>query len=373
MHDYLEHHHVRITALAPIHVGDGKKISKKEYIQLKGIRGPIIIPDMLKMVQTLGKHNLIPAYENFMLNEYRKDLGEWLLEKHISTDEIEKWARYTMNPGEAFVKKGKDTPKKEIMAFVKDAYNKPYVPGSTLKGMLRTAILCYRIIQNPAKYKRETDQLLIAANGKGTRTRFLSSETKNLETAEFHKLKRNTVDWKNAVNSIMSGFIVSDSTPIEETQLILAQKIDYSLKGIERSLPLLREAIKPGTQIDFEITIDKSICDIQIEEIVAALKFFNKISNEFFYSKFHRGNMADDTVWLGGGTGFLSKTLLYPVFGKRALGIADKTFQITLNGLYHKHKHDTDKARGVSPHCCKCTRYNGKLYDMGMGRIEILD
>lgn len=371
MKDYLDHHHVRITALAPIHVGDGKKIGKKEYIQLKGIRGPVIIPDMIKMVETLEKYRLIREYESFMLNG--KDLGAWLLEKHIPKNEIEKWTRYTMNPGEGFVKKSKDTTQREIMSFVKDAYNKPFIPGSTLKGMLRNAILCYRITQDREKYDREVNQLAFAANGREKRTKFLLNETKHLEAAVFNTLERKTADRKNAVNSIMSGFIVSDSTPIEENQLILAQKIDYSLKGVEKTLPILREAIKPGTQIDFEITIDRSICDIKVEEIVEALKFFNKISNEYFYSKFHRGNMDDDTVWLGGGTGFLSKTLLYPVFGKSALGIADKTFKITLNGLYHKHKHDEDKANGVSPHCCKCTRYNGKLYDMGMGRIEILD
>ena len=33
MEEYLKHYTLRITALSPIHVGDGTKLGKKEYIQ----------------------------------------------------------------------------------------------------------------------------------------------------------------------------------------------------------------------------------------------------------------------------------------------------------------------------------------------------
>ncbi|MBF0981001.1 MAG: hypothetical protein HXK71_06820, partial [Clostridiales bacterium] len=35
-----------------------------------------------------------------------------------------------------------------VMEFVKDAYGKPYVPGSSIKGMLRTILLSGRIWAN---------------------------------------------------------------------------------------------------------------------------------------------------------------------------------------------------------------------------------
>lgn len=50
MNDYLQHYQMRITALSPIHIGDGRKISKKEYIQLNK-KSRVIIPDVDKMLR----------------------------------------------------------------------------------------------------------------------------------------------------------------------------------------------------------------------------------------------------------------------------------------------------------------------------------
>ena len=39
----------------------------------------------------------------------------------------------------------------QIISFIKDAYGKPYIPGSSIKGMLRTILLCYDILNNKNK------------------------------------------------------------------------------------------------------------------------------------------------------------------------------------------------------------------------------
>ena len=373
MQDYLKHYNMRITALSPIHVGNGSKLGKKEYIQM-GIRKPVMVPDINKMFQDLHAMHQDRAYAEFMLNG-KTSLGQWLMEQRIPEKSMDNWKRYSMDPGDAFVRQNNSrnaaTPK-EIMTFMKDAYEKPYVPGSTIKGMLRNAILCYRIRENPSQYQREMDDLATASNREAKRTIYLAKETKAVETAVFHTLGRDEKNLFNAVNSVMSGLVVSDSRPIEEKQLMLAQKIDYTLKGEEKTLPILREALKPGTQIDFELTIDTRSCDVTIEELLAALDYFNQVSNQYFYSKFKRGDKGAGTVWLGGGTGFLSKTMLYPLYGDQAVRITDNVFRTTIGKNYGIHKHNRDVRNGVAPHVCKCTRYNGQLYDMGMGRIEVL-
>lgn len=376
MQDYLRHYNMRITALSPIHVGDGCKLGKKEYIHM-GIRKPIIVPDLNKMFQTLHAKNRDRAYAEFMLNEKNKTgLGQWLVEQRIPESCIEAWKRYSMDPGDAFVRQSNSrnaaTPK-EIMTFVKDAYEMPYVPGSTIKGMLRNAVLCYRIYKNSSKYKAKMDALAMASNRGGKRNIYLQKETKAIENIVFNTLGRDERNPANAVNSILSGLIVSDSKPIEETKLILAQKIDYTLNSEEKPLPILREALKPGTFIDFELTIDTRNCNIEIEEIIAALDYFNQVSYQRFYSRFKRGNKTEGTIWLGGGTGFLSKTILYPLYGEQAVRITDNVFRATIGKNYNIHKHNRDIRNGVAPHVCKCTRYNGKLYDMGMGQIKLLE
>ena len=374
MQNYLKHYRMRITALAPIHVGDGTKLGKKEYIQ-QSAAGPIIVPDINKMFQTLRMLRRDTAYAEFMLGNAKEGLGQWLKDQRITQNYIDSWKRYSLDPGDAFVRKStgrRDATPKEILSFVKDVYEQPYIPGSTLKGMLRTALLCRRIHENPGKYASKLEALQRAAAFKGSRNTYLKRETDELEAAVFHTLNRNDKRPMDAVNSMLSGLIVSDSEPISEKQLMLAQKIDVTLRGEEKSLPILREALKPGTEINFELTIDSHICDATIEEIMAALEYFQKISYERFYSRFQRGCREKGIVWLGGGTGFLSKTMLYPVFGEQAVKLTDQTFRTTLGKNYDVHKHAGDVSKGVSPHVCKCTRYHGKLYDMGMGKIEVL-
>lgn len=372
MQDYLKEYQMRVTALSPIHVGNGMKIGKKEYIQ-QGETAPVIVPNMAKMFSTLHRLNKEQAYAEFMLNK-KIGLGQWLKEQKISGQYIESWKRYSMDAGDAFVRRNtgkRDATPKEIMCFMKDAYERPYIPGSTLKGMFRTALLCWRVYKNRDKYKQELSNLVRATDYEGKRKTYLQEETKTLETAVFHTLGRDDKR-QNAVNSIMSGFVVSDSKPISEKQLILAQKIDYNLYYEEKNLPILREALMPETQIDFSITIDNTICDVTIEELMEALEYFKKAVYDYFYAKFGRGCTIDGTVWLGGGTGFLSKTILYPLYERRAVELTDKVFQMTLGKKYKEHKHNSDVVNGASPHVCKCTRYRGKLYDMGAGKIEIL-
>ena len=375
MEEYLKHYTLRITALSPIHVGDGTKLGKKEYIQ-QGMRNSILVPDTGKMFHDLQLLRRERAYGEFMLQERRLGLGQWLKDQGIPPQRIQSWKRYSMDAGDAFVRKQtgrSDRTPKDILCFMKDAYHQPYVPGSTLKGMLRTALLCRRIRENPKNYEQTAKNLAQATGNPGKRNTYLKKETQALEIAVFHTLNRNEKSKENAINSMMSGFIVSDSKPLSEGDLILAQKIDYTLRGEEKALPILREALKPGTKIDFELTIDSRICDITIEEVLSALNYFQKISYEHFYRHFLRGRNAKGIVWLGGGTGFLSKTILFPLYGKQAVHLTDRVFRSTLGDNYSQHKHMRDVANGVSPHACKCTRYQGKLYDMGMGKIELLN
>ena len=372
MQDYLKHYQMRITAQAPIHIGDGTKLGKKEYIR-QGSR--VIVPDTGKMFRDLQLLHLDKAYAEFVLSSSYgyMDLGWWLKEKGIMPQRIDGWKLYSMDAGDAFTKKpsGKGGTPKEILAFTKDPYGLPYVPGSSIKGMLRTAIICWRIHNNQSLYASQIKALIQTTSLGGKGKSFLKRQIDDIETAVLHTLAR-TDRRGNAVNSIMSGFIVSDSKPLPLTQLTLAQKIDYTLNRQEKPLPILREALKPGSQIDFELTIDTNICNITIEEVFAALDYFQQISFDSFYAKFGRGSKAKGTVWLGGGTGFLSKTIIYPACGTRALTTTDKVFYSTIGKNYTIHKHTADIKNGVAPHVCKCTRYGGQLYDMGMGKIELI-
>lgn len=372
--EYLHHYRMKITALSPVHIGDGTLIGKKEYIQLK-FRGPVLIPDLSRMFGDLCAMGKEQAFESFLLKNNKDSLGQWLQMEKIPEKKIASWKRYALDSGDAFIRpqNGKAATPKGILSFIKDAYGMPYVPGSSLKGMIRTALLAAEIEWDKRRYDGCLQAVSDGARRGGKRNTYLKKETDGLEAEVFHRLSRNEKSKGNAVNSILSGLIVSDSQPISTDKLTLSQKIDYSLDGKEKPLPILREALVPGTEILFDVTIDSNVCPYTIEDILEALDYFQQVSYRTFYSRFRRGSDMPGTVWLGGGAGFLSKTILYPAFKEQAVEIADTVFKNTLGKNYEVHKHGQDRRKRLAPHVCKCTRYQGRLYDMGMGQIECLE
>lgn len=380
MKGYLKHYRIRITALSPIYVGDGKLIGKKEYIRRNRRSrgwGTVEIPDPRKMLICLRLLSCVQDFENYMLDQGGNvpDLYQWLQAQGISEATISSWIRYSMDAGDVFIgpRNGRN---KGIESFQKDAYGKPYIPGSSIKGMLRTALLAWELgKQRESNSGIEKRVRRAVEGGRGKGDAFLRNQAEDLEVKVFHRPERNKENLKDAVNSVMAGLIVGDSDTISEKQLLLCQKIDYSCIGDkkkERAFPILREALKPGTEVFFDLSIDETTFPYRIEDIFAALDFFQELCYERFYKRFGRGRKESGLVWLGGGVGFLSKTVVYALFSPEdALYVTDQVFKKTVK-TYKEHKHGNDLRLGISPHVCKCTRYQGELCDMGMGRIELL-
>lgn len=369
MKDYLEHYEGKIYALSPIYIGSGEKIKKNAYIYAPR-NHRVVIPDIEKMYTVLWKKGLEREFTNYLMSSGNRgpSLAQWLGSQRISEKEWREWKQYEMDAGEAFLKP--EARPKEIDSFCKDAYGMPYVPGSSIKGMLRTALLAAEIENNPEEYRRIASEIGVNAQERSNRVRCLAKETQKLEQQAFYTLRREERS-SSAVNDHMTGLMVGDSDPIELEQLTLSQKIDFTLDGTERPLPILRETLKPGTEIRFSLTIDRTLCPYSIKEIESALDQFQKTCYDNFYMRFHRGTKEKGIVWLGGGCGFPTKTVLYSMFGRKAVRVIDQIHRNTLHPkVYAQHKHAKDVGLGVAPHVCKCTKYQGKLYDMGMGRIE---
>lgn len=372
MKDFLKHYELKITALSPIHVGSGQKIGKKLYIYTPW-NHKVIVPDGQRMYQDMQKRGLEKKFTEYMMDSRNRlpSLGEWLKENRFTKEDYARWKQYEMDAGEAFVMDGRNRPK-EIDTFMKDAYGMPYVPGSSIKGMIRTALIAWELERKPEKYLQIRESIRRRSGERENRKYCLSRETDQLEQQVLHTLQRDEKKRGNAVNDNLSGLHVGDSRPIEIERLTLSQKIDYTLQNQEKPLPLLRETVQPGTEIYFNLSIDTSICVYTIENIIDALNYFQKICYDQFYVRFGRGRKEDGIVWLGGGCGFLSKTILYPLFGEEAVKIIDGIYKNTLGKNYQIHKHTKDVSLGLAPHVCKCTKYEGELYDMGMGRLEVM-
>ena len=374
MEHFLSHHQIQIRALSPVFIGDGDKIGKKEFIFLRREQR-LLVPKIEALYAYLQKRGLAARYEQYLFDRQDKQkLGDWLRDSGVPRKDYEQFTDYELCTEEGiFERCGRERPASEILCFIKDAYGKPYVPGSSLKGMMRTALLAAEVRKNRQSYRTCIEAIRRESSRRGKPKSFLKYESAELEDAVFHQLMREGTQRSDAVNDCLSGLLVGDSSPIDIERLTLSQKIDYNLKQQEQPLPILRECLAPGTVIRFDVTIDTQICPYTMKDILEALDLMNKICYKFFYSRFFTWPLRRGTVWLGGGCGFLSKTVVYPLFEEEAVRVTDQVFQTALGGKYIEHKHMRDIGTyRLAPHVCKCTRYQKKLYPMGQGEISLI-
>ena len=371
MKDVLKFHNVQLEILSPVHIGDGSTISKKEYLYDKS-SNRIKVFDIPKLFNILtkkgsGADNEITRY---LLEGRNSDTLAQLLRKYsINSNEC---IRYEL---EASVSNEYDLKKREINSFVKDAYGLPYVPGSTIKGLLKSAIVSYKIYNDNNLQRTIKTEISKEADSFNRNKKSLANEVNREIEGVFDKIIDEKKGKKegNIIRGF-SGLVVSDSRPItDKAPLILAQKVDYSLEGDQGSLPIYKESLKPGIKVDFSLTIDTQILNISVDYIKEALDFYQKEAYQHFYKKYGRGEDSSDIIWIGGGAGFTSKTIIYQLFGSDAPEICNKIFSKTLGEkIYYRHKHDEYKDE-LTPHTCKCTIYQNELYDMGKARIRFLD
>ena len=151
MQQYMSTYKVTLETKGPLYIGSGKQLGKKEYIHNRQ-KKEIVVPNLIKMYQQLKKKNLTGEYEKFLLNPKEKDLYMWLVNKGITYAESKKWAEYSFDCSDAVL----DRNTKEISLFVKDVYGKPFVPGSSLKGALRTILCVDELVHDKKKLSTST-------------------------------------------------------------------------------------------------------------------------------------------------------------------------------------------------------------------------
>jgi CRISPR-associated protein Csm5 len=369
MEQRLRTYALRVETIGPLYVGSGQTIGKKEYIFVPQEKR-VYIPDLRRMQQFLSRAHLLERYEDYLLHD-SYDFLRWLRNNQVPPSEYKKFTAYTVASGDAvFENRGK----KEILTFQKDAYGCPYVPGSSVKGALRTILLGAEILSQPQKYSADGERIQQADLRVG-RTRMLKNEMDQLEQKAFYSLKRDEKRLGDAVNDSLCGLRISDSKPLRVEDLVLCQKVDVTTDGMKMNLPILRECIRPGVTIEFRVTIDPQQCNLTPERLLQAVQRFLEYYNVCFRNAFPQIPKLPQQrlIYLGGGCGYAAKTITYPLLGtdgyKRVSCVIDATLP---REVARQHGHTRDTQKGVSPHMLKCTRYNGNIYEMGACRLSIL-
>ena len=360
----LEVFDLTLTAKAPFFIGSGKSYVKKEYVFLtprfaRVSCDEVMLLDETKFFHLLLERKLEDKYTQFMLGA-QTDLYRFLTaECCLSLNDIRAVSRYSIAAADAL---DADHSLKEINAFVRGADGRVYVPGSSVKGALRTAILTDWILSDNSPHSAFGD----------TRKGF--PEGTYLHTLKLKK-DRNGAVLDDAVNSILRGLSISDSLPVSDTCMILAGKTDADPNGQTHRINLCRECIRPGTKLHFKLTLDQSVLHQKItaESLMNSVRTFDSFYEKTYLCHFtaprHAAEVSyDNTLFLGGGVGFFSKTLTYPYLGEK------DGLQAAINELsrsFRKHRHEEDRADGISPRTIKYALYEGELYPYGLCEVKL--
>ena len=397
-----------LKVVTPINISDGIVLGAKDYLY-DSRRQKVYFLNLHQWHMFIYKHMLLKKYESYLANfRDKQSLLEWLRMQGYDIDDVRavitSEAQATVNL--------MDNEKKKTLNDINRHIQQPdgslYVPGSSIKGVFRTAIL-YSLLQKrqdvKVKYWRQIQEK-ISSNYFNPYKDFKKLIV-DLENELLHTLRLLDGDIRsnNAVCSAMRGLQVSDQTftPAmdEETrvcsamrglqvsdtyasrkmQTAILQKVgggfDKFGKASPKKLPIFRECMLPKAELFFDVKIEKAVTStIGINSVDDLLKathsFFAAVTDllqqafEKEYQEAFQG-VAAGNMFLGGNTGFLSKTLLAMLAPDK--DTAKNTIKVLLDKSFKNHKHLL-RDKVIAPRTLKCTNYNGKLMLMGVAEVR---
>ena len=276
-----------LLAMAPIHIGNGEKYTSREFIYENGY---FYFPDMGKFYNRMVEKGFDQKFERFLQetkpNARNNRLISFLEDNRISERNFGGYRiiETKLETNNNYLRGGALN---QVSKFIRDPFGNPYIPGSSLKGAIRT--------------------ILMNTNPDWNNKNVLQGKKENKSLIPWGAKKGQNYD------DLFNAIRVSDSKPFSNASLILVQKWDCSAKSLKvKPLPLYREAIAPLTKVEFTITTTTAEAATLIKKLEdKALEFYKGYKN-FFLKDFPEDKIQDNIdypIYLGAGSGAWTKTI----------------------------------------------------------------
>ena len=358
--DHLHRYKLTLTVKSPLFIGNGDKLRQAEYIPDRQKWLVVSLPELLRV---LAGKNLLDAFEVFISGPKNEPVSSWLRKNNVNVSAKESWVKYILD-GSGF-EHGND-----LMAMIKTPAGNPYIPGSSLKGVLRTALIEDAMTASLA----ETVLNDLSSNPKDKRS--------GKEERVFYTLNLNKERPEDAVNDKMRAIEISDSAPFSGSPLIVCRTIDYGVNKYgsaeDKPMPLYRECVKPGSKTVMYLTVDEKLWpEFDIGYFTRVLNaHFDR--NEEYNHQFSADAETDEPainggeipVVLGGGTGFQVKSLVFRAAQLRSKDprpIVHKVLRAQFWKTYKPGQGDSSPA----PYKRKFAQINGRKAPFGVCAITV--
>lgn len=269
---------MKLITLTPIHIGSGETLNHLSYVSDRNF---LYVINMDKFFALLSEAQRL-AYLQWMepiLNRMA-ELDEKIIQAGDNRDlkgqlrnqkrEVEKqmsisWFienRLRQKPID-FVKKCLSyhiallsPPERELKTHIKDAQYRAYIPGTEIKGAIRTSLL-YTILSDKKNYEilREALNKFKSTFRSGVSPKKKKEELSRIADAQYEggiegKLLRGKE--KDAKYDILKFISISDTGPVASTQLKIYTIL---VTGSSRNIKISAEALNPQTEFHFTFNI----------------------------------------------------------------------------------------------------------------------
>jgi len=225
---------VRVKVLSPVHVGNGEKISRLEFLVEKG---------RLKVYKF---DRIISAIERIANPQLKNNAYLWFkTSRNLSIEEFLRNFKLTLEPNYELEINGSFN-SSQVEEFIKTLEG-PYIPGSELKGSIRHLIACAWFMDKPDLVIEKVKQLLNSGRAKDQREQ--DKAEKYLENLVFYPRGE-----KDAQFDVLKVLSIPDSQPLPYQSLRVEVP---KLIGSNRTLYPC-EALKEGVEFEMEININKN-------------------------------------------------------------------------------------------------------------------
>ena len=385
MSNRIDHAQLSLTIVSPTNIGGPEKLTTKDYMYNYDA-GEVYLLNNYEWFRFLAHHNKLEEFELYMQDEMIRPNGRTMYDWAKNAIGASQLTKDTLRSAigsimkSSIYNKGRKNSLNDITPQIRGANGDVYIPGSSIKGVIDSAIISHMLRNNKAfrsNVQRELRKVLDVYKRKNARSLFKDIfKMVNLAILKhIHVLTNNEgKPFKGILASAFRGISISDAMPMDVIKTEVLKKEDSCIDedGIH-DISVHRECILPNQQFSFTLTLDtamtKEIGITSIDQVLDILQEDFDATHKLLASKFKKVSpsvfkaLDSANAYIGSNTGFIQKTIIMAAFtDDEKTGI--DIIRAILDVNFQKAKHDS-KDKFMAPRAIKLVKWNGNYYEMG--------
>lgn len=385
MSNRIDHAQLSLTIVSPTNIGGSETLTTKDYMYNYDA-GEVYLLNNYEWFRFLARHNKLAEFEIYMQNEMVRPNGRTMYDWAKNTIGSSQLTKDVLGPAigsiikSSIYNEGRKNSLNDITPQIRGANGEVYIPGSSIKGVIDSAIISHMLRNNKAfrsNVQRELRKVLDVYKRKNAGSLFkdIFKMVNQAIIKHIHVLTNNDgKPLKGILASAFRGISVSDAMPMSAIQTEVLKKEDSCVdEDGTHEISVHRECILPNQKFFFTLTLDtaitKGIGITSVDQVLEILQEDFDATHELLSSKFKKVSpsifkaLEPANAYIGSNTGFVQKTIIMAAFtDNEETGI--DIIRAILDVKFQKAKH-ASKDHFMAPRAIKLVKWNGHYYEMG--------